>query len=500
MKKVKWILSLCLVFALALSFTACGGTQDGDTNDTAETPTGTADGNGESVTLRVVDWSDSSQNIRQEFHKSFEENHPGVTVEYTCMTTDQFSSAVISLISSGDAPDLFPVPFATGMTLTQAMDEGWYLSLDDYLTDEFKATLSDECFGEGITMIDGVMYTIPEKGADVNTLFYYNQDVLDKAGVTELPETYEEFINVCRQITESGNGEYYGLIEGGNQTNRLDTLLLTLAAYSGGKVPLTTKVLTDGGACPYDCPEILDAFAMLKQISDDGSLHPDTLNISAPEARELFAQGKAAFLCQGMWCISTWAETYPDLNYGVMAPPKANADTVGAIQALEQSPWMGIYSGSEHPELAAEYLMALYSDTEDYHFQADCVKIGERTAVVKGLTEKYMENPVMSDYYNIAKESSAAIPSITVRDNAYYAFYSEVKGITPSIPSILQGVWSNSISDYESELHTLAQASTEEWKRACEAASVSYDGLEFPNWVVGTPYTAADYAELSVVN
>jgi len=452
------------------------------------------------IILRVVDWSDSSITQREAFHAAFEANHPGVKIEYTCMTIDQFSSSVVSLISSGDAPDLFPIPSTTGMTLQQAMDDGWYLSLDDYFTDDFKATLKDECFQEGITEIGGVLYALPEKGSDINTLFYYNKDVLDAAGVTELPTTYDEFVACCKQITEAGNGAYYGLIEGGNQAGRLNSLLLTLAALSGSKVAAANKALTDNGVCTYDSEQMLAAFAMLKQISDDGSLYPDTLSISAPEARELFAQGKAAFICQGMWCISTWANTYPDMNYGVMAPPKESADSVGAVQALEQSPWMGIYSGSKHPELAAEYLMDLYSDTDDYHFQADCISIGERTAVVKDLTEKYMGNPIMSDYYTIATASTAIVPSITVRDNAYYKFYSEVVSVTPTLAAILQGVWSNSISDYATPLHTLASATTAEWQRACEAAGVSYDGLEFGNWVVGTPYTSADYAALPAVN
>ncbi|NLI19960.1 MAG: extracellular solute-binding protein [Clostridiales bacterium] len=483
MKKIKGLTSVCLVLALLITmFVGAGALADDE------------------IVLRVVDWSDSSVTQRAAFHEAFEKNHPGVKIEYTCMTIDQFSSSVVSLISSGDAPDLFPVPIATGMTLQQAYDDGWFQSLDDYLTDDFKATLEDNCFQEGITQIDGSLYTIPEKGADANTLFYYNKDVLDKAGVTELPKTYDDFIAVCKQVTDAGKGEYYGLIEGGNQANRLSALLLTLAAYNGSKVAENAKVVTDNGVCTFDNQQMLDAFAMLKKVFDDGSLHPDTINISAPEARELFAQGKAAFLCQGMWCISTWANTYPDLNYGVMAPPKASADSVGAIQAPATQPWMGIYSGSKHPELAAEYLMGLYADTDDYHFQADCIKIGERTSVVKGLTEKYMNSAIMSDYYTIAKEASAIVPSITVRDNDYYKFYSEVVGITPSLASILQGVWSSSITDYETPLHTLAAASTAEWKRACEAAGVSYDGLEFPNWVVGTSYTAADYAALPALN
>ena len=484
MKRIQWMTSVCLVLTLVMSlFTGISALADD-----------------EEIVLRVVDWSDSSTSQREAFHEAFEANHPGVKIEYTCLTVDQFASSVVSLISSGDAPDLFPIPTSTGMTLKQAVDDNWYVPLDDYVTDEFKSTMKDICFQEGVTEIDGKWYTIPEMYGNIHTLFFYNKDVLELAGVTELPTTYEEFAACCKQVTEAGNGEYYGLIEGGNQVNRLGYLLTTLAAYSGGKVAEYNQVVTDNGVCTFDCQEMLDAFAMLKQLYDDGSLHPDTLNISAPEARELFAQGKAAFLCQGMWCIATWAETYPDLNYGVMAPPKSSEDAVGAIQQPTGGAWLGIYSGSEYPELAAEYLMDLYSDTEDYHFQADCVKAGERVSVVKNVTEEYMTNPIMMDYYNTIQATTVAVPHITTRDLKYYDFYSEVIGVTPSMASILQGVWSGSVTDYESALHNLADANTAEWKRACEAVGLSFDGLEFDNWVVGTPYTAEDYEALPQVN
>ena len=103
-----------------------------------------------------------------------------------------------------------------------------------------------------------------------------------------------------------------------------------------------------------------EAMALMEQLVSDGSIHPDTVNISAPEAREMFAQGQAGFLCQGMWCIPPWAQSYPDLNYGVMAVPVPDSGAKGGVQQVESAPWMGLYKQSKHPKEAAEYLM-LYS-------------------------------------------------------------------------------------------------------------------------------------------
>ena len=93
-------------------------------------------------------------------------------------------------------------------------------------------------------------------------------------------------------------------------------------------------------------------------------------------------------------------------------------------------------------------------------------------------------------------ESSRVVPSATLRDPKAYDFYAEVKDVQPSLGSILQGVMAGSITDYASELKKLADASTEEWKRAAEAVGLDYNVFEFPNWDPTRDYTDADYEAL----
>ena len=101
-----------------------------------------------------------------------------------------------------------------------------------------------------------------------------------QAGVTEVPTTYSEFREACKKVTEMGNGNVYGLIDGGKQMNRMDVMARSLAAAAGGKVAATQKVLTDNGVAPYDSKEMNDALGFIKGLVDDGSIHPDTINIS----------------------------------------------------------------------------------------------------------------------------------------------------------------------------------------------------------------------------
>jgi len=107
-----------------------------------------------------------------------------------------------------------------------------------------------------------------------------------------------------------------------------------------------------------------------------------------------------------------------------------------------------------------------------------------------------MTNEHMKQYYTIAEETSKTVPTLIKRSELANAFYSEVKDVQPSLGAIVQGIISQSIVDYDSALKTLADDTTTEWKRACEAVGLDYSLLEFSNWDATKDYTDADYEAL----
>ena len=70
---------------------------------------------------------------------------------------------------------------------------------------------------EGVTTFDGEIYALPEAANIVNSLMFYNKDILAEAGLDpeNPPETWSDFADACKKITEAGGGQYYGLIESG---------------------------------------------------------------------------------------------------------------------------------------------------------------------------------------------------------------------------------------------------------------------------------------------
>lgn len=485
------VLALLLILVMTVGLlSACGtsakNNESGDAGQTkgeAQSQTkddGKAASDGEQVTLRIIDWSDSASAIRKEFNDEYMKNNPNIKIEYTMMTIDQFKTAVITQIKSGDAPDLFPIP--SGMSLSAALQESWYTPMNDYIPTEFWDTIDDSVKVDGVTKMGDQYYTIPEVMPITSSLIYYNKDLLEAAGVTEVPKTYTEFIEANKKVTEAGKGQYYGFIEGGKQLNRLQYLATAFADVAGAQLPQASKALTVNGRINYDSDAVLSTFALFKQLYDDGSIHPDTVNIDAPTAREYFAQGQAAFLMQGNWCVSTWDANNKDLNYGVMAVPAPDDGAKGAIPNEEPAPWMGIYSQSKHPKEAADYLMALYGYTDGYSYQQKLVSDAGQLSIVKGVVEDNLTNEHALEYYNTAKEACLAIPSATVRNTKVYDFYAKVIDVQPSFAALFQGIISGGLDDYKTALTTLSDSTTEEWKRAAGEAGIDFSDLEFSDW------------------
>ena len=82
------------------------------------------------------------------------------------------------------------------------------MPMNDYVEEGFFDTFAEGALNEGITTMDGQVYVLPESANIVNTLVFYNKNVLEDAGVdTEnLPKTWRGFREVWNRVTESGKG------------------------------------------------------------------------------------------------------------------------------------------------------------------------------------------------------------------------------------------------------------------------------------------------------
>src|SRR5690606_4313866 len=120
--------------------------------------------------------------------------YPEVTeIEYTTLTQDQFRDTILAAIRTNEAPDIFMVPL--GYKLPTLVEDGWYQPLSPYVDEDFFENFVDGMLVEGVNVIDGQVYAIPDYQPQVSTLVFYNKDLFRKAGLDpeKPPTTYEEF-------------------------------------------------------------------------------------------------------------------------------------------------------------------------------------------------------------------------------------------------------------------------------------------------------------------
>ena len=77
-----------------------------------------------------------------------------------------------------------------------ALDITKYLDEDSEWKDSFNQVMLDSCNK------DGAYYAIPWDYSSKEVV--YNKNVFEQAGITELPTTWDEFLDVCQKIKDIG--------------------------------------------------------------------------------------------------------------------------------------------------------------------------------------------------------------------------------------------------------------------------------------------------------
>ena len=486
------LLSAAMVFSMA----SCKG--NSKTSESSSTSSGTL----KACTISISDWSNQTKDQKAAAIKDFEAANPGVTINYTVLTQDQFRNTILTAVSANNAPDIFPVP--VGTYLATAVKEGWYTPVDKYFSKSFLSTFSDGSFNDGLTSINKKMYALPSDNAANSIapdLCFYNKKIISENNIdVSKLTTWTAFENACKTVTTNGKGQYYGMITGMAQTANLEAIIRQLAAVAGAKCNNATVIsFTDDGKSWFNSQPMLDAMGFFQKLANDKVFDPDSASIADLQARSLFGAGKAAFIFDGAYCIGVWKQSSPDLDFGVINMPYPDSGKKGDLQTISPSTGFGINAQSKSPEACAAFLQ--------YWFSADVQttvvsKVAGYLSNIKGINEKAVSDATMKEYMSLSDKYAKRAPNPIIGNPNCAYVYAEAKNISPDIGQITQGVLTGGIKDYKSSLNKLADATSTEWKRAIDAVNskgnkVSIADFEFSNWNLTKDYASSDYTSKS---
>ncbi|MBB0244768.1 extracellular solute-binding protein [Streptomyces alkaliphilus] len=191
--------------ALALT-TACGGDNGddgnnggggdgGDNGGSVESSIELPDLSGERLEIAAV-WTGAEQANFMSAVAEFE-SRTGAEVSFV-PSGDNVATFVGQKIAGGAAPDIVVLP-QVGV-LHEFAEQGWAAPVDDAVMEQLNANYAAGWRDLGAH--DGEQYGVYVKAAN-KSLIWYNTTAFENAGVSE-PETWDEFIEVARTISDSG--------------------------------------------------------------------------------------------------------------------------------------------------------------------------------------------------------------------------------------------------------------------------------------------------------
>lgn len=267
----------------------------------------------------------------------------GIAVKDSPIGHEDFKTGILVRAAGKNLPDVFSywagarTQFVVDSGNLHPIDEAWAAAgLDDIVA---------KSVADGATMYNGKRYLVPF-GYHYAGMFY-NKKVMDQAGVTAAPKTWDEFKALCEKLKAAGIAP----IALGSK-NRwpaqfwFDYLVLRTAGPD-----YRAKLMA--GTASYTDAEVMKAMALWKELTDAGYFVANANADDWTDASDKVARGEAAMTLMGTWITGYWngnglkpAEDYDFFEFPAITDGVANA-VVGPVDGLVVSANAANVKGAE---------------------------------------------------------------------------------------------------------------------------------------------------------
>ena len=145
--------------------------------------------------------SDREDEIWASMIAEFNKEYPNISVEFLNVAWDSVVEKETAAFAAGSGPD---ISFQTEQFPLYAKN-GYLTALDDYISDDKRAGYPESALE--YCSYDGQLMGVPFVALD--SVMFYNKDLFEEAGITEVPTTWDELVDVAKKLTldKDGDGE-----------------------------------------------------------------------------------------------------------------------------------------------------------------------------------------------------------------------------------------------------------------------------------------------------
>lgn len=378
----KRLRSVSLVAVAALTFAAC--TSGGG---------GSAGGEGPSVeeggTLTFANWQWLEPGRAETIFAAangYTSENPEVEIEQQSIVRADYEKTISTQIGSGGGPDIFIVP---DTYFPELVESGALEPLDDVLEpeDEERLASANEDYVDDGQQMGLVWETVP-------FAFFWNQQILDEAGVTP-PTSFDELLTAAETITAETGKTGFAVR---HQLNEEPVWWLDHAnweyGFGGG--------WSDGEELTINSPENVEAETAFKEMYDSGAF---SVGDDASTYRSKFAAGEVGMVIDNSSALLTMiadSDVVTSEQVGASTLPFPTDSSAYAGFAI------GINANSENKALAKDYLRWMFTEEAQQGFAEGLFpsSVGTDAEAPAELTEA---NPWVEPFFEQLPEAQNAV-------------------------------------------------------------------------------------------
>jgi multiple sugar transport system substrate-binding protein len=349
MNKHKSILFGLIIIALALSAVGCQPKEAGP------------------VTVRVLSMeqagptADEMNTIVEEFNQL----NPNVNVAIDYVSYDALHDKIITAMAS--SPPAYDVFLVDDIWYAEFAKAGYIYDVTSKLTSDMKAKVFNAAWD--ITTVSGKTYGMP--WLLDQKYFYYNEELLNQAGFSQPPTTWEELLSMSQAIKDQGIVEY-PIVWSWGQYEAAICDWVTLLFGNGG------SLVDDAGNPVFNNEMGVETLTWMLQTIKDGYTNPSSISYVEEDVRNVFSQGNAVF-------ATNWNYMFDLVNFNPeesqvtgkikISLMPAFADGGVPSSSINGSMGFSVAANSPNKDVAWDYVVYLTSEDVQNRYSAHLLPV-----------------------------------------------------------------------------------------------------------------------------
>lgn len=412
-KAMSLLLSLVMVLTL---LAGCGGNPSSPDTPSTPDPTPSTDpattsdpapaDDTQELSGTIEYWSSWSETenqalVLQKAAEAFTQLHPNVTINFTFNGRDN-RNLVASAIEAGTQIDLMDANIDNIVRLwgNNIMDLSSYMdqTYDTTNGKPYKDCVMPSMLTLAADLFDGKVMCIPY--IPQAFMICCNKNILDEAGVTEYPTTWEDFLDACEKIKNAG---YIPITTDANYcTSWVGYYLSRLLGDDGLKELVKDKTL-------WDDPKVLEAAKAIEDLASKGYYDPNLASNVYPAAQQdMVISENIAMYINGTWLPNEVADTTPEnYKWGAFAFPEVPNGINGTEAGCYSTYAIAVNKDSDPAVADAAVAFAVYLTTSEY----DQMFSDEANSIPMSLDAVWPDN--LTDFRTVMNAYTARFASQT---------------------------------------------------------------------------------------